>query len=345
VRTTFRGVLSTSFAVSEQADGEAGWQAIVSDPTIVAVFTDLDMPKLDGFGLLARIRQAQEPRIRDMPVVVISGNQEEAAKTRARNAGANDFISKSADAPEVLSRIDNLLRLFRTSKDLEVSQQALGETAMRDPLTGAFTPQYLATEAAKHFSAARRHGGQLSVMALRIDNYQQVSAQAGKDVADQLLGRIAKLVIGAMRAEDSVARSADTTFTVLAADTGAPQMLAFARRLHEQLSNARVSYGGQPLRIACSFGVSSLSVDKVTSIEELLQLAVQRLQSTPPPAEPAKPVELPAEIERAVQALEKASPALASEILWRLLPFLQASFRRLNVELPIDKLQKLLRGK
>ena len=48
VRTTFNRVLSASLAVREEADGEAGWQAVQGDPSIVMVFTDLDMPKLDG---------------------------------------------------------------------------------------------------------------------------------------------------------------------------------------------------------------------------------------------------------------------------------------------------------
>jgi len=58
VRTTFATILRPSFAVREEADGEAGWAAIESDPSIVMVLTDLDMPKLTGFALIGRIRSA-----------------------------------------------------------------------------------------------------------------------------------------------------------------------------------------------------------------------------------------------------------------------------------------------
>src|SRR5690349_20819570 len=115
VRTTFNRILSTSFAVREVADGEAGWQAIETDPSIVMVVSDLDMPKMDGFGLLQKVRGSGDRRIKELPIIIISGNQNEAAKKRARDMGANDFISKEADAPEVLSRIDNLLKLVKTS--------------------------------------------------------------------------------------------------------------------------------------------------------------------------------------------------------------------------------------
>ena len=75
VRTTFAAILKTSFAVREEADGEAAWRAVEGDPSLVMVFTDLDMPKLDGFGLLSRIRESSDRRIKELPVVVISGNE------------------------------------------------------------------------------------------------------------------------------------------------------------------------------------------------------------------------------------------------------------------------------
>lgn len=359
VRTTFNRVVSASFAVREEADGEAGWQAIRGDSSIVMVFSDLDMPKLDGYGLIGRIRKSEEARIRELPVVVISGSQDEASKRRARDAGANDFISKSADAPEVLSRIDNLLRLVKAKEELQASQQALERTATHDPLTGTFTPHYLITEGRKRYSYARRHGGQLSVMALRIESHAEVAQKVGKDVADQLLVRITRLIAGMLRAEDSIGRTADATFVVISAGTGAPQVLAFARRLYEQLENAQVSYGKQLLKIHANFGVASLGIDTANSIEELIKLALQRLQkAVSPKAKPipgedddalVKPTILPGEVERALQVLERLDAErlgeATNEILRRLLPFLHAAFKRMQVGFPVEKVAKMLQRK
>src|SRR5262249_8039708 len=239
VRTTFNRILSASFAVRECPNGEEGWQAIETDPAIVMVVSDIDMPKLDGFGLLQRVRGAKEERIKALPIIIISGNQNEAAKKRARELGANDFVAKEADAPEVLSRIDNLLKLVKASNELQQSKQALEQTVTHDPLTGVFTPHYLMTEGRKHYAHARRHGGQLSVMAFRIESYPETVQKVGKDVADQLLARIAKLVSGTLRTEDSIGRASETTFVVISTGAGASQVLAFAKRLHEQLENAR----------------------------------------------------------------------------------------------------------
>lgn len=306
VRVTFAGILKASFAVREEADGEAAWKAIESDPTIVMVFTDLDMPRLSGFDLLFRIRASQDRRIRELPVVVISGNEEQASKQKARELGANDFIAKSADAPEVLSRLDNVLRLVRTSKELEQSRMAVASTATHDQLTGTHTPHYLVTEGRKHFAHARRHSGELSVMALRLDTYESIALAAGKDIADIVITRIAKLVMEKVRAEDSVARVAQATFIVLAAGTAAPHMVGLAERLRRELDEARVTYREQALKFVTSVGVASVSADPANAIEDLIKLAMQRLQATPRPAPAPAPAKagIPEDLERVLRYLE-----------------------------------------
>jgi len=333
VRTTFATILRPSFGVREEVDGEAGWAAIESDPSIVMVLTDLDMPKLTGFALIGRIRASLDARIRELPVVVISGNEEAGSKDRAREAGATDFLSKSAEATEVLSRLQNVLRLVATSKELESTKQALDQSATHDPLTGTFTPHYLMTEGRKHYAHARRHGGQLSVMALRIDSYGDVVRAAGKDVADVVVKRIGKLLLEKVRTEDSVARTAEASFVVVAAGTAAPQMLVLAQRLQRELDEAKVTYRGQPLRFVTSFGVASLSLDNVNSIEELMKLGLQRLKSSAGHKflpEVSAPHLLPGEIERALQVLEKADAARLGSGVKQVLKRLQRIAKKLH---------------
>jgi diguanylate cyclase (GGDEF)-like protein len=310
VRKTFATILRSSFDIREEADGEAAWSAIESDRSIVMVFTDLDMPRLNGFGLLSRMRTSTDVRIRELPVVVISGVEEQANKQRARQAGAQDFIAKSADAAEVLARLDNVLRLVSTRKELEAARQVRDVSGARDRLTGTHTGEYLVTESRKRFSFARRHGADLAVMALRIDNHREVARTAGKDAADQVLARIAKLVSSQVRAEDSIARTAAATFMVVAPGTSAAQMQKLAERLRAQLEQAKLAYGKQPLKIVSRVGVASLAADEAATIEELMGIALQRLESAPraagaAPAPAAAGPRLPADVEQALQTLER----------------------------------------
>src|SRR3954467_2273824 len=146
VRTTFNRILRSSFVVLEAVDGEAAWKTIQEDSSIVMVFSDLDMPKLDGFGLLRLVRGAKDERIRKLPVIVISGSQDQAAQSRARQAGANDFISKSAEAHDVLARIDHVLRLVRPQAPQQAAAQAPQQVA-------AQAAQQIAAQAAQQIAA------------------------------------------------------------------------------------------------------------------------------------------------------------------------------------------------
>jgi two-component system cell cycle response regulator len=359
VRTTIARLIRKSFDVREEADGEAGWQAISTDPSIVVVFSDIQMPKLDGFALLERIRKSDEPRIKTIPVIVISGDEDDATKKRARAAGANDFITKTTDGTEILSRIDNLLHLVEAKQQLVVSKEAIDQTVTRDPITGTFTAHYLVTEGGKHFSHARRHGGSLSVLVFYVDTYGEITAKVGKAVADQLLARVAKLVMGTLRAEDSMGRTSDASFAVIFPGTSSQQALAFARRMHEQMEKAQVTYREQVLKIGTSMGLAALDVDAVSSIEELMKLAQQRLKDAAnrkaqqrivnqDEVSLLKPVTLPSDIDRAVQVIENAKAEqlgeAASEMLRRMLPFIVAVCRKLNVEIPLDKITQAIRN-
>jgi diguanylate cyclase (GGDEF)-like protein len=307
VRTTFNRILRSSFVVLEAVDGEAAWKTIQEDSSIVMVFSDLDMPKLDGFGLLRLVRGAKDERIRKLPVIVISGSQDQAANSRARQAGANDFISKSAEAPDVLARIEEMLRSVRpnprpepaapqlapaqptaTQEIATIQAAALQPSApIQDPLTGTLTAASLLAEARKHFSYARRHSGQLSIMAFRVDSHAEAARDAGKEVSDQVLARIAKMIQGMLRTEDSFGRVAEATFMVISAGSGAPQMTGFARRLHSQLESAQVRHNSRVLKIRTSFGLASLAAT-TASVEDLMKVALQRLQAAG--TRPADPI-------------------------------------------------------
>ena len=292
-------------------------------------------------------------------MIVISGDEDDATTKRARAAGANDFITKTTDGPEILSRIDNLLHLVEAKQQLVVSKQAIDETVTRDPITGTFTPHYLVTEGGKHFSHARRHGGSLSVLVFHVDTYIEITDKVGKAVADQLLARIAKLVMGTLRAEDSMGRTSEAGFAVIFPGTSSQQALAFARRMHEQLEKAQVTYREQVLKISTSIGLSALDVDAASSIEELMKLAQQRLKDAAnrraqqrivnqDEVSLVKPMNLPSDIDRAVQVIENSNVdqmgEAAGEVLRRMLPFIVAVCRKLNVEIPLDRITQAIRN-
>jgi len=99
---------------------------------------------LDGFALLERIRQSEEPRIRSMPVIVISGDEDDATKS-ARARRERTISSPDHRRTEILSRIDNLRTLVEAKQQLVVNKQALDQTVTATG-HGLSPPHYLVTE-------------------------------------------------------------------------------------------------------------------------------------------------------------------------------------------------------
>lgn len=87
------------FDVKQADDGQAALEWLAVNEVDV-VITDINMPRLDGFGLIERLRAGS--RHRDRPILVLTTESSDEKKARARAAGATGWIVKPFD-PEKLA--------------------------------------------------------------------------------------------------------------------------------------------------------------------------------------------------------------------------------------------------
>jgi putative two-component system response regulator len=71
------------------------------------ILLDVEMPEMDGFETLVKFRG--EPWFGSTPVIFLTGNQDDATRTKAVEAGAADIISKPAEKGPMLERIERCL--------------------------------------------------------------------------------------------------------------------------------------------------------------------------------------------------------------------------------------------
>lgn len=116
-------LMRAGFQVRQAPDGRAGFEAALQDPPDV-LLTDLDMPHLDGWGMLRRLQTHH--RTREIPVVVYSGVEEAREALRAARAGAFDYVSKRWRSDRVVQRMVNL------AMPLVTLRHALAENAETD---------------------------------------------------------------------------------------------------------------------------------------------------------------------------------------------------------------------
>ena len=119
MRAYLKSLLDPYAAVSVCADGAAAYEQLLRDPPDL-LLSDVMMPKLDGFALLARIRA--EESLRHLPVMLLSARAGEEAKVEGLRAGADDYLVKPFAANELLARVQRQLALGR---DRLLRQQGL----------------------------------------------------------------------------------------------------------------------------------------------------------------------------------------------------------------------------
>ena len=83
--------------------------ALLGDPgrPVAAMLTDLEMPRMDGFELIERVRS--DSRWRQLPIIVISGATDPGASDRALRLGANAYFTKPYSPGEVRNQLERLL--------------------------------------------------------------------------------------------------------------------------------------------------------------------------------------------------------------------------------------------
>ena len=108
-------LLGARHDVEAVRDGQAALDAVRKRrPDLI--LTDIMMPRLDGFGLLRAIRR--DPRLKDLPVIVLSARAGGEASIEGLSAGADDYLVKPFWARELMARIDSALAMARMRRQM-----------------------------------------------------------------------------------------------------------------------------------------------------------------------------------------------------------------------------------
>jgi putative two-component system response regulator len=124
------------YEVLAAADGQQALESVARHrPDLVLL--DVNMPKLDGFEVCRRLKA--DPATRLIPIVLITGLKEMEDRIRGIDAGADDFLTKPFNVPELEARVRSLTRLKRYTDELDFAESvilSLGLTIeARDPYT------------------------------------------------------------------------------------------------------------------------------------------------------------------------------------------------------------------
>jgi diguanylate cyclase (GGDEF)-like protein len=273
-------LVQRGYSVVEACDGEqalAAARAKVPD----AILLDVEMPVLDGYAVLAQLRE--DGALCDVPVVFLSGHTDPAEIVAGLDAGAHDYLHKPFDPAELLARVQAAVRVKQLQDELRRRNDELDFLSRLDTLTGLFIRRHLEERLVELCGASKRHGFPVSVLMLDLDHFKDVNDTYGHPTGDAVLRAAAESVLSHMRAEDVPGRWGGEELLVVLPYIDAAGALAVAERTRAAVEALAVdvpgSATGQQVRVTASIGVCTQERADPTSLIDRADRAMYQAKS------------------------------------------------------------------
>ena len=213
------------------------------------VLMDGRMPEMDGFETCEALRAL--PGGSRMPILLITGLDDEASVNRAFEAGATDFVSKPVNWAVLRQRVRRMVEALDAERHLNY-------VAFHDPLTGLANRSLFHDRLQQTLAQARRDRSEFAILFLDLDRFKLVNDTLGHDAGDQLLKAVADRLVAGTRETDTVGRLSGDEFVVLlrtSRNGGALDPTLVAHRLLDSLVRP-VWIQGQDLFVTASIGIA-----------------------------------------------------------------------------------------
>ena len=249
------------------------------------VFSDIRMPKMTGIELLGKIKKLNELT----QFIIMTSHASVDNSIAALKKGAFDYILKPFEDLEIVVDAANrakanlsaireerylLNTLSRQNEELGTLNKKFRELAIRDGLTGLYNHRHGDGRLAEEVDRARKFKRELSLLFIDLDHFKTFNDAHGHQAGDEVLHSLGKLMSGAARDSDTVARWGGEEFIIIAPETGKEQACELAETIRKEVAEFAFPHADkQPLgHVSLSVGVATMA-DGVETAEDLLGLA------------------------------------------------------------------------
>jgi diguanylate cyclase (GGDEF)-like protein len=261
-------------------------------PPVDAILMDIQMPGISGIEACRRLKA--EERLRDIPIIMVTGLSEETDLEAAFAAGVVDYVTKPVKIIELLARLRSAVTLkqeldqrrYRQSELLEMTRRLqdvnveLERLSTSDPLTGLANRRAVTKALTREWARALRDGAPLSCVMMDIDHFKDYNDCYGHPQGDECLRRVAEALRNQIkRPADTLARYGGEEFLALLPRTDSAGAAAVARAFHAAVLALRLSHDASPVKdvVTLSLGVATMVPERDGNPEGLIRAADRAL--------------------------------------------------------------------
>jgi diguanylate cyclase (GGDEF)-like protein len=253
--------------------GGRGLVAAIKADAPDLVLLDLATPDLDGLGVVQALQR--DPATHPIPIVVLSAMDDVEGRVESLDEGAADCLTRPLSHAELIARIRAILRARTREELLRRRVSFLEELATSDPLTSLSNRRAFDDRLHLEMERAARGEEPLSCLILDIDWFKTVNDRFGHQVGDDVLRKIAKILLDGRDERDAQCRYGGEEFVWLLPGADRERLLARAEWLRRTLEDTEIPTAEGAFHITVSIGASTYLLRKHgrLSAEVLLEQA------------------------------------------------------------------------
>lgn len=243
------------------------------------ILTDWMMPEMDGIELCRAVRNHQASGY--VFVIILTSKDSKDDIVTGLNSGADDYVNKPFNPPELKARIKTCMRILGLERSLKEANENIRILSITDPLTKSYNRGYITECLPKEINRAIRYERALSLVLCDIDYFKKVNDTYGHQAGDQVLIEVVRSIKKSIRQDlDWIARYGGEEFLIVLPETGPEGACILAERLRNNINKHKFIFQERAIHITCSFGISgfdSVTSDGNISSESLINTADKNL--------------------------------------------------------------------
>lgn len=253
----------------EASDGMEGFKILSAHEGIDLVLCDLVMEKFGGMKFLTLL--SNTPKLRGIPVIMLTSVDRVEEKVKAFELGAQDYITKPIDPRELIARIKVHLKLKLIQEELIEINKTLEHLSKSDPLTGVYNRRFIIETLEMEFERAKRYSLKFSMILMDIDNFKYVNDRYGHLVGDKTLKELARILREELRRQDVLGRYGGDEFVIVLPETESSGAMMVGERCRKAIYEGVVLNSDYHLTV--SMGISSFPNPKIITLDDMIRLA------------------------------------------------------------------------
>lgn len=215
---------------------------------------DWVMPGLHGVDVCRSIRKSAARRY--TYIVLLTGKTQKADIIEGIEAGADDYLTKPFDAPELKVRLNSGRRVLDLQEKLLAATEAVHKQATHDALCGIWNRAAIVEVLNRELARAARHAHPVGVILADIDHFKRVNDTCGHLSGDAVLRETAQRMRNALRSYDAIGRYGGEEFLIIAPGLPFESAAPLAERIRLAVAHEAVRFDASSVSVSLSLGVA-----------------------------------------------------------------------------------------